>query len=112
MSALPEQISAAEAIALASGDSVLLDVREQYEWDAVHAPQATHLALSAMRSGPVELAEDATYLVICASGARSQTVAEALTAAGYSALNVVGGMAAWEQAGGPVERPAAAAPLN
>jgi rhodanese-related sulfurtransferase len=108
----PEQISAEEAIALASGESVLLDVREQYEWDAVHAPGATHLAMSTMQSGPVELAEDANYLVICASGARSQTVASALTAAGYAAANVIGGMAAWEQAGGPVERPAAPRPLN
>jgi len=102
-----EHISAEEAIGLADGESVLLDVREQYEWDAVHAPQATHLALSTMQSGPVDLAEDANYLVICASGARSQTVATALTEAGYSAVNVIGGMAAWEQAGGPVVRPAA-----
>jgi rhodanese-related sulfurtransferase len=107
-----EQVSAEEAIALADGQSVLLDVREQYEWDAVHAPQATHLALSAMRGGPVELAEDAHYLVICASGARSLTVATALTEAGYSAVNVIGGMAAWELAGGAVVRPAAKPPLN
>ena len=112
MSDLPEQISAAEAITLASGDSVLLDVREQYEWDAVHAPQATHLALSTMHSGPVELAEDASYVVICASGVRSESVTEALVAAGYSAVNVIGGMAAWEQAGGAVVRPAASTPLN
>lgn len=105
-----EQITVDEAITLASGESVLLDVREQWEWDAVHAIGATHLALSTMHAGPVELAEDANYLVICASGARSQTVTAALSAAGYSATNVIGGMAAWEQAGGPVERPAAQSP--
>ena len=107
-----EHISADEAIRLAQGESILLDVREQHEWDAVHAPQATHLALSTMHAGPVDLAEDANYLVICASGARSLTVATALTEAGYSAVNVLGGMAAWEQAGGPVVRPAPQPPLN
>lgn len=96
---------------LSRGDVVLLDVREQHEWDSGHAPHATHLALSAMRSGPVELDENATYVVICASGVRSLTVAEALTAGGYSAINVVGGMAAWVQAGGPVVLPDGPAPL-
>ena len=112
MSVELEHVSAAEAISLASGESVLLDVREQHEWDAVHAPGATHLAPSAMRGGPVELDESASYVVICASGVRSETVATALLEAGYSAVNVTGGMAAWEQAGGPVVRPAAQSPLN
>ena len=112
MSAELEHISAAEAIDLVAGSNVLLDVREQYEWDAVHAPDAVHLALSAMRGGPVELDESASYVVICASGVRSETVTAALVDAGYSAVNVIGGMAAWEQAGGPVVRQAPQSPLN
>lgn len=107
-----EHVSAEEAISLAASGSVLLDVREQYEWDAVHASGATHLALSTMRGGPVELDENASYVVICASGVRSETVTAALVDAGYSAVNVIGGMAAWEQVGGPVERPASQTPLN
>ena len=101
-----EHVTAAEAIALAEGDAVLLDVREQYEWDAGHAPAATLLPLSTMQAGPVDLDTDTTYLVICHSGARSLTVATALSQAGYSAINVLGGMMAWEQAGGDVVRPA------
>lgn len=112
MTAELEHVHAQEAIELAAGDVVLLDVREQYEVDAVRIPGATHLALSTMRSGPVDLDEDATYLVICASGVRSETVATALTEAGYSAINVLGGIAAWEQAGGTVVRPAPQTPLN
>jgi len=106
-----EHVTAEEAIALAAGDAVLLDVREQSEWDAGHAPQATLLPLSTMQAGPVDLAEDTTYLVICHSGARSLTVATALSQAGYSAINVLGGMMAWEQAGGDVVRPAAPSTL-
>jgi rhodanese-related sulfurtransferase len=64
-----------------------------------------------MHGGPVELAEDKTYLVICHSGGRSLTVTTALTQAGYTAINVLGGMMAWEQAGGEVVRPAAQPPL-
>jgi len=99
-----EHVDAAEAIARAAGPAVLLDVREQNEWDAGHAPEAVLLPLSTMRGGPVELDEDAEYLVICHSGQRSQMVTEALVDAGYSAVNVRGGMMAWEQAGGPVVR--------
>jgi rhodanese-related sulfurtransferase len=41
-------------------------------------------------------------LVICHSGQRSQRVATALVDAGKDAINVIGGMLAWQQAGGDV----------
>lgn len=47
---------------------------------------------------------DQTIACICHVGARSAAVAEALSTAGYDAVNVTGGMNAWEAAGLPVER--------
>jgi rhodanese-related sulfurtransferase len=49
-----------------------------------------------------ELPADAEILVVCHSGARSFTVASALADAGYQVIDVLGGMAAWEQSGGAV----------
>ena len=98
-----------EAIAAAANGEYLLDVREQLEWDEGHAPSATLLPMRALSERAGELPEDGRILVICRSGARSAAVTEALVAAGYPAVNVAGGMVAWEAAGGPVVRQGGAA---
>ena len=98
-------VPAQEAIAAAASGEYLLDVREQSEWDSVQAPSATLLPMRALSERAGELPEDGRILVICHSGARSAAVTEALVAAGYPAVNVTGGMLAWEAAGGPVVRP-------
>jgi rhodanese-related sulfurtransferase len=94
-----------DAIGAAAAGEFLLDVREQGEWDEVHAPSATLVPMRAIGERVAELPEDGRILVICRSGMRSASVTEALVAAGYPAVNVSGGMVAWEAAGGPVVRP-------
>src|ERR1700712_4991135 len=97
------QISASEAVELLAGDSaVLLDVREQHEWDAGHAPQARHLAMSELAGRISEIPADTAVICVCHVGGRSAAVSAALTGAGFNALNLSGGMAAWEAAGLPV----------
>lgn len=83
-------------------DAVLLDVREDDEWAAGHAPGAVHVPLSRLR--PDTVPEAPTLLVICRVGGRSERAAEALRRAGYEAYNVAGGMKAWSAAGLPVVR--------
>jgi rhodanese-related sulfurtransferase len=100
-----EQVSAEEAITLAAGSSVLLDVREGWEWDAGHAPTAIHIPLGELEARIAELPRDKTVLVVCHSGARSLRAAGALQHEGFTVVNVVGGMMAWERADGPVVRP-------
>ena len=105
---MPDEVPAVpvqEAISAAASGEYLLDVREQGEWDEVRAPSATLLPMSVLRERTDELPEDGRILVICRSGARSAAVTEALVAAGYPAVNVDGGILAWEAAGGPVVRP-------
>jgi rhodanese-related sulfurtransferase len=104
------EVAVQEAISAAASGEYLLDVREQSEWDEVHAPSATLLPMRALSERVGELPEDGRILVICRSGARSGAVTEALVAAGYPAVNVSGGMIAWEAAGGPVARPGDPAP--
>jgi len=97
-----EQVSAAEAISLSAGDSILVDVREDYEWDAGHAPQAINVPMSRLDERMSDLPPDLTLLIICLSGHRSVGVTARLERAGYSAVNVEGGMLAWVDAGGPI----------
>ncbi|UXY17514.1 rhodanese-like domain-containing protein [Streptomyces cynarae] len=84
--------------------AVLLDVREQDEWDAGHAPGALHAPLSRLvADGAVPAAAQGRPLVvICRSGNRSQQAAKLLAARGAEAVDVKGGMQAWATAGHPV----------
>lgn len=78
----------------------LLDVREQDEWDAGHAPQATHYPMSKMMIDGIEGIDfDQSFAIICRSGGRSYQVAETLDEAGVKVVNVTGGMKQWKQEG-------------
>jgi len=83
-------------------EAVLLDVREDDEWQAGHAPGALHMALGTLGLEYGRLPEDAPILCVCRTGSRSERAAAALLGAGYDARNVVGGMKAWAAAGLPV----------
>ena len=86
---------------MATGEHVLLDVREPHEWAAGHAPGATHVPLGLLSQDVLDAG--ASYLVICRSGARSAQAVMALGNAGYTAVNVAGGMQHWAAAALPME---------
>ena len=81
---------------------VLLDVREDEEWQAGHAPGAIHVPLGQIPSRLAELPEGAELHVVCRTGGRSQQAATWLSRNGYDAVNVAGGMTAWAAAGRPM----------
>lgn len=80
----------------------MLDVREDDEWSAGHAPEALHIPMGEVPDRWEEIPPDAELLVVCRSGGRSARVVAYLHDAGRAALNVDGGMAAWEAAGRPL----------
>ena len=80
-------------------DAWLLDVREHDEWVAGHAPGARHIPLGELGARVGEVPQDQDIYVICRSGARSERAAEALSGAGWTAINVAGGMQDWAVAG-------------
>ena len=83
--------------------AVLVDVREDDEWAAGHAPDAVHLPLARVGEAVGRFAGQ-EILTVCRSGARSGRAAKALAAAGVDVHNVAGGMSAWASAGLPVVR--------
>lgn len=95
------EIDATQAARLAEAGAVLLlDVREDDEWQAGHAPQATHLPLGAL--DPNALTDARPIVVVCRSGNRSGEAAQALLEAGRDARNLTGGMREWAGRGLPV----------
>jgi rhodanese-related sulfurtransferase len=82
--------------------AILLDVREDDEWIAGHAPGAIHVRLGEL---DVRTFDTTTPVVaVCRSGNRSGSAAKKLAAAGVTVYNLVGGMKAWRDAGRPVIR--------
>ena len=80
-------------------DAVLLDVREDDEWAAGHAPDAQHVPMNEVPARLAELPDADPLYVICRSGGRSGRVAGFLARQGRSVVNVEGGMQAWAAAG-------------
>jgi rhodanese-related sulfurtransferase len=98
------ELPAREALRLASGGAAILDVRDGYEWDAGHAPRATHLPLPLLPTSGTPRSHTGPVMVLCRSGNRARTAACLLRARGVEAFIVSGGMEAWQSAGGPVLR--------
>jgi len=95
-------VDPAAALRLLEAGGFLLDVREDDEWHAGHAPEAVHVAMGTIPDRTAELPSDRTIVCICRVGGRSGAVAVALAGAGYDVRNVEGGMLAWEATGYPV----------
>jgi rhodanese-related sulfurtransferase len=91
-----------EARRAVGAGALLLDVREDDEWEAGHAPEATHIAMGLVPARIEEIPTDRIVVCVCRVGGRSGAVAKALADAGYDARNLGGGMLAWEVAGLPV----------
>ncbi len=91
-------IPSTEATALNEG-SRILDVREDYEWEAGHIAGALHIPLDQIPARLDELDPDEDLNIICRTGGRSSRATIWLGENGYSAVNVTGGMGAWIDAG-------------
>lgn len=91
-------------------DAVLLDVREDDEWAAGHAPGAVHVPMTQLADRLDDLPEDSPVYVICRSGGRSARVTAYLNQQGWDSVNVAGGMGAWARAGRPMEADGGAVP--
>ena len=94
-----QQISQEEAKSMMDTQEVLiLDVREQDEYDSGHIPNAVLLpvgTIDADSAAAVIPEKGTTVLVYCRSGNRSKTAAAALAELGYTQIYEFGGITTW-----------------
>ena len=94
-----EQISQEEAknIMDSCEDYILLDVREQYEFDEGHIPGAILIPHEQITEKAEEMLpqKEAQILVYCRSGRRSKIASEALAKLGYTNIKEFGGIIDW-----------------
>ena len=76
---------------------IILDVREQDEYDAGHIPGAILIPYTLIEEKAAEMLpeKDQLILVYCRSGRRSKIAAEALLELGYTNIKEFGGIIDW-----------------
>ena len=82
-----------------SGDVQLVDVRQDFEWEAGRIAGAIHIPLDALPSRASEIDRDRPVIFQCRTGARSSMATDAFRASGIEAYNLAGGLEAWVDKG-------------
>lgn len=86
---------------------LLIDVREDREWEQGRIPGARHLGRGVLERD-IEKAvpePDREIILYCGGGFRSALAADNLQKMGYrNVLSLAGGWRGWLESGGPVER--------
>src|SRR3954463_9802558 len=99
------EISPEEAAREVDRGALLIDVREDEDWQAGHVPGAAHLSRGTIELEIEEAAPALETPIIChcGGGSRSALVAESLQRMGYTNVkSIAGGFKAWKAAGLPV----------
>ncbi len=97
------EIAPARAAELVSAGVPIVDVRQDYEWEAGHISGATHIPLEQLPSRAEEFDRGQPIVFQCRSGSRSSFATAAFREAGFQAFNLEGGLQAWVEDGQPIE---------
>lgn len=92
---------------IGSGKAILIDVREESEWEAGHARGALHLGKGVIERDIEERVPDKNreLILYCGGGFRSALSADNLQKMGYTNVaSMTGGWRAWQAGGAPVEK--------
>jgi rhodanese-related sulfurtransferase len=88
-----------------NGELMVLDVRDEHEFEDFHIPGSTHLPYGELPDRQGELPRDRTIAAICSGGKRSGLAASILQREGFEqVLHVAdGGVGTWKRSGRPIE---------
>lgn len=87
-------------------DALLVDVREDKEYDAAHAAGARHIGRGVIERDIESLVPDTNrpLYLYCGGGFRSILAASSLQEMGYTNVHsIIGGWRGWQESGAPVE---------
>ncbi len=93
-----QHLNPADVVALLAGADapIIIDVREQWEYDLVHLPVSTLIPLNSLSAKASDLDPSRSYALLCHHGMRSEMAANWLMQHGFSRLiNIDGGIDAW-----------------
>ena len=102
------EITIQQYVEIAAEEHILIDTREDNEWQAGHAQGAIHLSKGIIeRDIETKVPDKSAKLVLyCGGGFRSAMATDNLQKMGYTnAISLDGGWRAWNEAGLPTEKP-------
>jgi sulfur dioxygenase len=102
-----KSVTVAEAKQMIDKGVMVIDVREQNEYDAEHIPGAVLIPRGFLEFQIAAKIPDknTTFIIHCRSGGRSALATQSVLAMGYkNALNMKGGFLAWQAAALPTEK--------
>lgn len=97
------EVGPGRAVELVEAGAQLVDVRQDYEWDAGHIAGASHIPLEQLPSRAEELDHDRPIVFSCRSGSRSAMATSVFRESGFEAFNLTGGLLGWVEEGREVE---------
>jgi len=104
---VPVSVSVQQAASMSGlQQAVIIDVREDDEWQQQHIPNAVHIPLSQLplRMSELDQYKNSAVITQCRSGKRSSKAASLLKVSGFSQVyNMDGGLIAWQKAGLPTQ---------
>ena len=92
---MAQEVSVDQLEQAIAGGEYVVDVRESFEFEDGHVPQAKHIPLNSIPDNLSDFPKDKKVWIICASGGRSMTAANYLEQQGYDCVSVAGGTIAW-----------------
>ena len=101
-----KEVSVDETLERINDGAILIDVREDNEWEAGHAKGAVHLGRGIIERDIIgKYPEKETELILyCGGGFRSALSADMLQKMGYTNVwSMAGGWSAWKSANAPTE---------
>ncbi len=99
----PLECDAVGAAALIEAGARLIDVRTAHEFEDGRIPGAGRIGLEELVERRGEIPADEPVLFYCRVGNRSLMAAQAFSEAGFETISLAGGIAAWVDAGHPVD---------
>jgi len=88
---------------LDGGDVDLIDVRREHEWEAGRIPGARRVEVNDLPEEAKSLDRNKPVVLYCRSGSRSELAADGLSAGGFDAHALEGGITAWAEQDRPLE---------
>jgi rhodanese-related sulfurtransferase len=102
------EVDTIEAVQLINQkDALLLDVREDSEYESGHIPNSRHIPAARVgeRLKELDKYKDKPVVVLCRSGNRSTAACSLLRKQGFNDVRTLkGGIEAWQQANLPVKK--------
>ena len=90
------QINVHEAKKKMEGGAILIDVREDWEYEKGHVEGSRWIPLAKLKEESKDLDKEKEYLLMCKMGGRSQRAAGWLSENGFEKVsNVQGGIMGW-----------------